>query len=242
MLRPFNASPDPVGDLLGLYLDDERVVEARPWVMMNFVSSIDGGTAFDGRSSRLSDEDDQELFKTLRAVPDVILVGAATVQAEDYGPVMLDDERRGRRLAAGLTEVPVLAIVSGRLSFDPEARVFSDPDHRPMVITGPDAEPAKLAMLGDAADVIILDEITPAAILTRLGAASVIHCEGGPRLAGQFVAAGLVDEMHITVAPKMISGISARIAHGPSPDSPLEMTLDRALIGEQSLFLRYLRS
>lgn len=242
MLRPFNASPDPVVDLLGLYLNDERVVESRPWVMMNFVSSIDGGTAFDGRSSRLSDEDDQELFKTLRAVPDVILVGAATVQAEDYGPVMLDDERRGRRLAVGLTEVPVLAIVSGRLSFDPEARVFSDPDHQPMVITGPDAEPAKLAMLGDAADVIILDEITPAAILTRLGAASVIHCEGGPRLAGQFVAAGLVDEMHITVAPKMISGKSARVAHGPSPDSPLEMTLDRALIGEESLFLRYLRA
>lgn len=242
MLRPFNPSPDPVDDLLGLYLDDERVVEARPWVMMNFVSSIDGGTAFDGRSSRLSDEDDQELFKTLRALPDVILVGAATVQAEDYGPVMLDDERRGRRLAAGLTEFPVLAIVSGRLSLDPEARVFSDSDHRPMVITGPDAEPAKLAMLGDAADMIILDEITPTAILTRLAAAAVIHCEGGPRLAGQFVAAGLVDEMHITVAPKMISGTSARIAHGPSPDAPFGMKLDRALVGEQSLFLRYLRA
>jgi riboflavin biosynthesis pyrimidine reductase len=242
MLRRINATYEPIGDLLGLYLDDKRRVADRPWLMLNFVVSVDGGTAFDGKSRRLGDEDDRELFMTLRAVPDIILVGAGTVDAEDYGPVRLDDERRRRRLEAGLSEVPVLAIVSGRLSFDPEARVFSDPEHRPMVITGPDAEPAKLAMLGDTADVIILDEVTPTAILTRLGAASVVLCEGGPSLAGQFASEGLVDELNLTMAPKLISGRSARIAHGPSVDDPLEMQLDRALIGDRSLFLRYLRA
>jgi riboflavin-specific deaminase-like protein len=241
MHRKLVADFEPIDDLLGLYLSDERRGGDNPWVMLNFVSSIDGGTAFDGRSSQLSDEDDQELFKTLRAVPDVILVGAGTVVAEDYGPVTLDATRRQARVEAGLSEVPTLAIVSGRLSIDPEARVFSDYEHKPMVITGPDAEPAKLAMLGDAADVVILEEVSPAAILERLGAASVIHCEGGPTLTGQFVAAGLVDEMNLTVAPKMISGTSARVAHGPSPELPFEMRLDRALVGEHSLFLRYLR-
>jgi riboflavin biosynthesis pyrimidine reductase len=137
--------------------------------------------------------------------------------------------------------VPVLAIVSGRLSFDTELRVFSDPEHRPMVITGPEADPVKLALLGDAADVVIIEEVTPSAILERLSAARVILCEGGPGLVGQFVADGLVDELDLTISPKLIGGTSSRIAWGAPADPPLDLRLDRALVGDRSLFLRYLR-
>ena len=111
-----------------------------------------------------------------------------------------------------------------------------------MVITGPKADPAKLAMLGDAADVVILEDVTPKAILARLSAAKVILCEGGPTLVGQFVAEHLVDELALTVAPIMIGGRSARIAHGDVADPPIEMNLDRQLIGDRSIFLRYLRA
>lgn len=240
MLRKTVAG-EPVEDLVGLLMADERRVEGRPWVMVNFISSADGGTALHGKSSGLGDEDDKTLFQAMRTVPDVIMVGSGTVEAEDYRPVTLDDERRERRLAAGLSEVPLLAIVSGRLGFDPEARVFSDPEHRPMVITGPDAEPAKLALLGDSADVVFLDEVTPARILERLGAAGIILCEGGPTLVGQLVAEHMVDELNLTVAPIMISGRSARVAHGPPAEPPLDMRLDRAMFGDRSLFLRYLK-
>ncbi|MGH8913366.1 MAG: dihydrofolate reductase family protein [Acidimicrobiia bacterium] len=242
MLRRPVPSSQPIDDLVDLYMGDQRKAEGRPWFLVNFISSADGGTAIHGKSSSLGDPDDKALFQALRAVPDVILVGSGTVEAENYQPVRLDEDRRQRRVAAGLTEVPLLAIVSGRLSFDPEARVFSDPDYRPMVITGPEADPAKLAMLGDAAEVMILDDVTPENILARLGAAGVILCEGGPTLVGQFVAARLVDELNLTLAPTMISGRSARIAHGDSADPPLDMKLDRYLIGDRSLFLRYLRA
>lgn len=235
-------SGEPVDDLVGLFMGDERKAEGRPWVLVNFISSADGGTAIAGKSSSLGDPDDKVVFQALRAVPDVILVGSGTVEAEDYRPVTLDEERRERRLAAGLTEVPVLAIVSGRLSFNTEARVFSDPEHRPMVITGPRADPVKLAMLGDSADVVILEDVTPAAILARLSAAKVILCEGGPTLVGQFVAGHLVDELALTIAPLMIGGRSARIAHGETADPPVEMRLDRQLIGDRSLFMRYLKN
>jgi 5-amino-6-(5-phosphoribosylamino)uracil reductase len=231
---------EPIEDLVGLYLADEREADSRPWVMINFIASADGGTAIDGKSSRLGDDDDKAVFQALRAVPEVILVGSGTVEAEDYRPVTLDEERRRRRREAGLTEVPVLAIVSGRLSFDPEARVFSDPEHKPIVITGPDAEPAKLALLGDSAEVVILDQVTPGAIVDFLGAARVILCEGGPTLVGQFVGEHLIDEVHLTLAPTMIAGRSARIAHGAPADPPIDMRLDRALYGDRSLFLRYL--
>jgi 5-amino-6-(5-phosphoribosylamino)uracil reductase len=232
---------EPVDDLVGFLLADERRVEGRPWVMVNFISSADGGTAIGGKSSGLGDEDDKALFQAMRAVADVILVGSGTVEAENYRPVTLDEERRERRLGAGLTEVPVLAIVSGRLGFDPEARVFSDPDHKPMVITGPDAEPAKLALIGDSADMVFLEDVTPSAILARLSAARLILCEGGPTLVGQFVTEHLVDELNLTIAPTMIAGRSARIAHGAPAEPPLDMRLDRALFGDRSLFLRYLR-
>jgi 5-amino-6-(5-phosphoribosylamino)uracil reductase len=241
MLRRADSN-EPVDDVIGLYMGDRRKTDARPWVLVNFVASLDGGTALRGKSSSLGDEDDKTVFQALRAVPDIVLVGSGTVEAENYHPVTLDEDRRERRLAAGLTEVPVLAIVSGRLSFDPEARVFSDPEHRPMVITGPEANPAKLAMLGDAAEVIVLDDMTPRSILTRLGAAGVILCEGGPTLVGQFVASHLVDEVNLTIAPTMISGRSARMAHGPEAEPPLDMRLDRMLLGDRSLFLRYLRA
>jgi riboflavin-specific deaminase-like protein len=241
MLRRADSN-EQIDDVVGLYMGDRRKTDARPWVLVNFVSSLDGGTALHGKSSSLGDDDDKTVFQALRAVPDIVLVGSGTVEAENYHPVTLDEDRRERRLAAGLTEVPVLAIVSGRLSFDPEARVFSDPEHRPMVITGPEANPAKLAMLGDAAEVIVLDDLTPKSILTRLGAAGVILCEGGPTLVGQFVATHLVDEVNLTVAPTMISGKSARMAHGPEADPPLDMRLDRMLLGDRSLFLRYLRA
>jgi len=241
MLRK-TESGETVEDLVGLYMSDDRIAEGRPWVLVNFISSADGGTAIAGKSSSLGDPDDKAVFQALRAVPDVILVGSGTVEAENYQAVALDEQRRERRVAAGLTEVPVLAIVSGRLSFDPDARVFSDPEHRPMVITGPNADPAKLAMLGDAADVVILEEVTPKAILARLAAAKVILCEGGPTLVGQFVAEHLVDELALTIAPVMIGGRSARIAHGDLADPPLEMNLDRQLIGDRSIFLRYLKA
>ena len=240
MLRRAGPSFEPIDDLVGLYMADERKAEGRPFVLVNFISSADGGTAVAGKSSSLGDEDDKAVFQALRAIPDIILVGSGTVEAEDYRPVTLDETRRERRLAAGMTEVPVLAIVSGRLSFDPEARVFSDPEHRPMVITGPEADPAKLALLGDAAEVLILDEVTPATILARLGAATVILCEGGPTLVGQFAADHLVDELNLTVAPMIIGGKSARIANGPLVEPPLEMELERCLFGDRSLFLRYL--
>jgi riboflavin biosynthesis pyrimidine reductase len=51
-----------------------------------------------------------------------------------------------------------------------------------------------------------------------------------------------VDEVNLTIAPTMISGRSARIAHGPEAEPPLDMRLDRLLLGDRSLFLRYLRA
>lgn len=241
VLRRSHADPNPV-EPLDLVFSDQRTAEGRPWVMLNMISSLDGGTAVDGRSSSLGDDDDKAVFTAIRAVPDVIVVGAATVAAEDYRPVTLDEERRRRRVEAGLSAIPTLAIVTGRLSIDPEAKVFSDPDHKPLILTGTQANPSKLVTLGDAADVAILDDLSPGGILRHLGAASVVLLEGGPTLNGQFAGAGLLDEINLTVAPTVISGSSKRIIAGDGIDPPLEMRVDRVIHGDNMLFVRYLRA
>jgi len=241
MLRRVQPGSEPV-DPLDLYFADERRAENRPWVMLNMISSLDGGTAVSGKSSEFGDSDDLEMFKGIRTVPDVILVGAATALAEDYRPVTLDEERRQRRSALGMTETPTLAVVSGRLSVDPETRLFGDPLHKPLLLTSTDANPSKLVLIGDSADVAILPDLDPATILAHLGAARVVLLEGGPTLNGHFAAAGLIDEINLATSPTLLSGDSARIARGPQVDPPQAMRIDRVLLGERLLFVRYLRA
>ena len=239
MLRHLDTG-EPV-DLLAMLFAEGRDSEERPWIMFNMVASVDGGTAVDGSASPLNDPDDKMLFHALRAVSDVILVGAETVRAEDYGPPRLDDEQIARRRQAGLADLPRLVIATRSADLDPGARVFSDPDRQTMVVTGIDADPGRVEALEEVAEVAQLEDLSPAGIIDHLGDADVILCEGGPSLNGQFFAGGLVDEIDLTISPMVISGKSARIAHGDNAEPPMEMRLDRALIGEASLFLRYLR-
>lgn len=240
MLRNLT-SGSPI-DPLDLVLSDERSLPDRPWVMLNMISTLDGATASEGKSTSLGDEDDKAVFYALRAVADVIVVGAATVAAEDYRPVSLDEKRRRIRSEKGKAPAPTLAIVSGRLSIDPEARVFSDPEYKPLIITGTQANPSKLLMLGDAADVAILDDLGPKSIVGHLGAAGVVLLEGGPSLNAQFAAAGLLDEVNLTIAPMILAGESKRITSGTEIEPPLGMRVDRVLQGDRALFVRYLRA
>lgn len=212
--------------------------------MLNMVASLDGATALRGGATALADEDDQAVFHALRAACDVVLVGAETVRAEDYGPVRLDDATRAARRALGLEPLPALAIVSRRLDLDRQARVFSNPDLRPMIITGADAPPERVEALSDRAEVVVAGEqgADPAAIRDLLHdrGHEVILAEGGPTLNGQLVTVDAVDEINLTLSPMMVAGGSSRVSRHPLA---VEHRFRRArvLAGESMLFLRYLR-
>jgi riboflavin biosynthesis pyrimidine reductase len=212
-----------------------------PWVMANFVATIDGATVVDGGSRAINDPDDKAMFAALRSVPDFIVVGAGTVRAENYRPVTLDETRRNARVEAGLDPTPHLVIVSGSLSLDPAARVFGDPEHRVTVLTGPGASAEKFAELSEVADVVRLRGTDATDVIHYLRMSRVVLCEGGPSLMGQFVSAGLVDEMALTISPLLVAGESPRLAHSEAT-TPQEMRLDRVLYGDRSLFLRYVRA
>ncbi|WP_229069456.1 pyrimidine reductase family protein [Actinoplanes sp. DH11] len=209
---------------------------------VNFIASADGAVTVDGLSAGLQGPGDKEIFDSLRTVCDALVVAAGTVRAENYDALRLTPEARRWRLAAGLTEFPLMVIVSGSLDLDPEQLVFADAPVRPVVLThrsapaSPISEVAEVIAVGD-------DRVDLAAgveLLRERGAGQLL-CEGGPGLLGSLIAADLVDELCLTVAPLLAGGQAGRIAHGPG-GPPRRMSLRHVLTREDMLFLRYARS
>ncbi|MCX7619443.1 MAG: pyrimidine reductase family protein [Acidimicrobiales bacterium] len=216
----------------------------RPWVLVNMIGSVDGATDIDGHSGGLGSAADRELFRALRAVADLIVVGAGTVRAEDYGPPSTTDSIRSQRLDRGQAPDPRLVIVSSRLDLSPQARVFSDPDHRPLIATHQGAPSSRRSILDAVADVIDVgrDAVDLGAMLAHLHAdgARVVVCEGGPTLNASLFGADLVDELCLTVAPIVVGGSSPRVVDGAGVIQ-LPFRLDRVFEEDSYLFLRYLR-
>jgi riboflavin biosynthesis pyrimidine reductase len=229
--------PSAVDELVACYprLD-------RPNLRVNFIASADGAVSVDGLSGGLQGPGDKEVFDTLRMVCDALVVAAGTVRAEGYDALRLTAPARAWRVANGLPEFPLMVIVSGSLDLDPAQLVFSDAPVRPIVLThraapaSPIAEVAEVIALGDDR----VDLAAGVALLHARGAGQLL-CEGGPGLFGSMIAADLVDELCLTVAPMLVGGPAGRIAHGP-PAPPRRMSLRHALTREDMLFLRYARS
>lgn len=228
-------------DILEMLFAEERGHVDSPWVMLNMVSSVDGATALRGGATALNDTDDRALFLALRAVADVVLVGAQTIRSENMGPIRMSDEMSRYREKFGQVGEPKLAILTRSLNLDPGDRLFADPERRPIVLTQDGADSDRLAGIAQVADVVQAPVLDGAGIVGALGESTVILCEGGPTVNSQLIAAGLVDEINLTISPLFAMGESKRIASGAELDPPAELRLARILAGDRSLFLRYLR-
>ncbi|SEL47577.1 pyrimidine reductase family protein [Rhodococcus maanshanensis] len=217
-----------------------------PWVRVNFVSSIDGAVSADGTSAGLGTPADKRLFGVLRELADVILVGAGTVRAENYGGARVTAERSARRRERGQADAPPVAVVTASADIDPTSRLLTDTTVAPLVLTtaaAPDDRKAGLEAAG--ARVLELGESTvpPSAILDTLhglGLARVL-CEGGPALFGQLLAADAVDELCLTTAPLLVAGRAPRIAS--SPDAAPKAMRRAHLLGDEdgTLLTRWVR-
>ncbi|GAA3383920.1 pyrimidine reductase family protein [Cryptosporangium minutisporangium] len=238
---------EAVSDLLAPY----AAVERRPgrlgcWVMGHMVGGLDGSAAIDGRVGRLSTAPDVELFRLMRALADVVLVGAQTVRAEGYGPARLPAERIKARRAAGKPDTPPIAIVSRSLDLDWTAKIFTDApaDRRTTVITCENADPDRLAAARGAAEVVLAgtERVEPAAAIAGLAGLGhrTVLCEGGPTWLGELVAADLLDELCLTISPLM-GGDPLPISVTPPAAPVAPFALRHVLADGDTLFLRYER-
>lgn len=223
----------------------------RRWVRAVMVSTADGAASSPaGLSGGISSPSDRLLFATLRGLADVIIVGAETARKEGYGPVEPRHEVAERRRLAGQSPAARLAIVSRSGALDPSSALFTGPD-RPIVITVRDLPPERLAALTPVADIIAFGEgsVDFAATLDQLSELGLtrISCEGGPHLLGDLVAAGLVDELCLSITPLISGGTYAdgqpvpRILAGiPLPDAPHPLRLAHVMEDHGTVFLSYL--
>jgi riboflavin biosynthesis pyrimidine reductase len=216
----------------------------RPWVRLNMIASADGGTAVSGVSRGLGGPADRQLFLALRSLADVILVGAGTARSERYGPTRVTGEQQAARLARGQTPVPPIAVVTRSCRLDWDTPLFAHATARPIVVTVSGAADADRARAARVADVVLAGErdVDPGSALDALrerGVRSVL-AEGGPNLNSQLAAAGRLDELCLTVSPRLVGGAANRILAGPSLTGPPELRLASVCEQDGFVFLRYL--
>ncbi|MET9009845.1 pyrimidine reductase family protein [Streptomyces olivaceoviridis] len=220
----------------------------RPWLRANMVSSLDGAAQHEGRSQPISSATDMRIFGTLRALADVVVVGAETVRQEGYRPARVRDEFAGARAAAGQTPVPAIAIVTASLELDFTLPLFTSPLVPTLILTGAAASPDRIAAAERAgAQVVIAGEgmgVEPARAVQALAGLghTRLLTEGGPRLLGQLIAAEVLDELCLTLSPTLTAGNAQRISGGPSVAVPHRFALASLLEQDGFLFGRYCRS
>ncbi|MEU6917454.1 pyrimidine reductase family protein [Streptomyces olindensis] len=219
-----------------------------PYLRANMVSTLDGAAQHDGRSQPISSATDMRIFGTLRALADVVVVGAETVRQEGYRPARARADFAAMREAAGQTPAPAIAVVTASLDLDFSLPLFTSPLVPTLILTGAAAAPDRVAAaeksgarVVTAGDGIGVDPARAVRALAGLGHTRLLT-EGGPRLLGQMVAAGVLDELCLTVSPMLTAGGAQRIAGGPAVTVPHRFTLLSMLEEDGFLFTRYGRS
>jgi riboflavin-specific deaminase-like protein len=211
----------------------------RPYLALNMVSTLDGRATLDGRTRGLSTEADRRFFHALRAGVDAVMVGAGTLRAERYGRMAKSEEVRARRAAEGRSPDPLAVVVSASLALPADLPLLAEPEQRVVIATASDAElaeaQARVEYVRSGDDLPLL----MAKLRDEHGVGSVL-CEGGPTLNSHLLAAGLVDELFLTLNPKLTGGADAfTIVAGRQLIEPAELTLVSVATADGDLFTRW---
>jgi riboflavin biosynthesis pyrimidine reductase len=238
----------------------------RPYVIGNFVTTLDGVVSLQspghegGGAISGSDPHDQMVMGLLRAVADVVIVGAGTVRAADrrhlwtagYICPSLAGVYDRLRTALGKAEPPLNVIVTARGDLDPDRRVFQSGEVPVLIVTtAPGARRVRERGLPPPVQVIAMESggrLRARSVLDAVSRArrgELILIEGGPHLIGDFFAEQCLDELFLTLAPQIAgrgdSGERPGLVEGKrfAPEHPLWGTLVGVRRAESHLFLRY---
>jgi riboflavin-specific deaminase-like protein len=219
----------------------ERAPAQRPYLVANFISSADGKAAFRGRSGPLGNAADREIFRRLRTQVDAVLVGSGTLRAERYGRLVRDPDLRADREAEGLAPDPLACVVTRTLNLPLDIPLFQDPD-QPSVIFTPSEEPLEGAGPSVQVERVRAEELTMTTVVETLRARHEVRsilCEGGPTIFGVLLGEELVDELFLTLAPKIAGSGEPTIVEGMPLSELVELELVWTLESEGALFQRY---
>ena len=214
-------------------------LDERPYLVLNFATTLDGRAAINGRSGPIGSATDTEMLQRLRTRVDAVMIGAGTMRAERYGRLVSNPDFRAYRERTGLAHDPLGVIVSNRLELPWDAGLFTDGGGRVVIFTASDQEPPETATpvtIVRHPEGVELDRALEWLRKER-GIRSVL-CEGGPTLHGRLREGGLADELFLTTAPKIAGGVGPRVLEGALADVD-EVELAWLLESESELFARY---
>jgi len=256
--------PPPDDPLLRVYGGPLRVRLGTPRLVANFVATADGVTAFGDERGEgamavsLHHPADRFLMALLRCAADCVLIGAGTLRDDPHHqwtpstvmPELAEEVAAHRSLVAGIAAPPSLAVVTASGALPAIHPALRRPEADVLVITTaegasrlPPMHPrVRVAVAGQAGEIPAGAIVE--AVRTHL-AADTILCEGGPRLFGQLLAGGRMDELFLTVAPQLAgrseptprSGLVAGVAFTP-PDAP-RLRLRSLRRSGDHVFVRY---
>lgn len=239
-LLPQAATVEP-GELLAGLQQLEPEAE-RPYTIANFVASGDGRATLRGRSGGLGDDGDRAMFHELREHVDAVLVGTGTLRTERYGRILGRPERRERRAQRGLSPEPLACVITRSGAVPTDIPLFAEPEARIVLFTAADIE---LSRCSGQVELVRLDpgELTLTTAMRHLRAdygVRTLLCEGGPTLFGAMLGEGLVDELFLTLAPKLVGGGHApAISAGTEFQEPATLRIVWLLERDGALYLRY---
>lgn len=225
----------------GSPVEDHGYRPAPRGLRANMIFSADGAAAFAGRAGPLSCPPDYQLLLALRAYADVVLVGAGTARAENYGPARLEPEHREQRRELGLGDQPPPIAVVSRSGQLPESLFGSST--APILVTSErgarEARQTRCEVMTAGDDAV---DVGAAVGQLREQGMTRVLCEGGPTLLDELAAADLVDELCVTLAPRLAGHQPVGSGTPAGLPSPISLRLGHVLVASDGyLFLRYVR-
>jgi riboflavin biosynthesis pyrimidine reductase len=185
--------------------------EGRPYVIVNMVMSVDGKTVVEGTEQGLGSKIDQRLMRELRVHADVVLDGANTLRVSGSSSRLGDPLLEQVRAARGKEGLPIAATITASADLPLDRAFFTASDFDAVVYVTRGAPAARVAALrATGRTVVLLPKRNDLAAMLRhmreeLGA-GLLLCEGGPTLNAGLFAIDAVDELFITIGPRIVAG------------------------------------
>jgi len=222
-LHPGTPGPITIGHA---YDVERRAPTGRPWIGLCMVTSLDGSVSIDGTSGGLGNPNDLEVLLTLRDLADMVIVGAGTASGEGYGPPRRSGNRIGVVTNSGRVDLDTELFTSGSGFLIAPASAAIDESRAQVLRSGETSV--------DLADAVArLHEVMPTV--------QYVQAEGGPTLNAALLAADLIDELDLSLSPRLVGGSGRRLASGIS-EHDRRFELAHLLVDDEGfVFTRWVR-
>ena len=213
----------------------------KKFLRLNMVTSIDGAISLSGTARGLSSDIDRKVFHILRSLSDVILVGAGTMRTEKYGPVSLTKKEIINRRESKQISIPPIAVISNSGTFNFETDFFTKAITKPILLTTEIGSKSALKA-NSLADIYVCGKVEvdlniAVDTLVKLGHKNIL-CEGGPSLNTSLLNEDLIDELCLTITPKIVGGNGKRLFDGLNIDIPIGFEYRNIFLEQEQLFFR----